>query len=435
MSAVGAGRTRRRRLAEAFERLSGGPPDAFVRAPGRVNLIGEHIDYNGFAVLPMTLDRDTLGAFRRRPDRRIRVASLEQDGVREIVLEPAIPPFAAGDWGNYVKAAAQGLADRLGVETLRGLDLCVTGTIPPSAGLSSSSALVVLSALAILNAADRRIPALELAGLLADAERYVGTQGGGMDQAVILLGREGAAIRVSFDPLAAEAVPLPADFRIVVANSMVRASKSESQAYNTRAAECRLAAAALSGGTARRLGDLPAPVDPDALPAGGCGVGELSALLGLSPDELRERHLRQRDGSFLAEPEGGFRLRDRAAHVFAEAARVGEAAVALGRGDAAALGALMDASHASCRDLYRISCPELDRLTALARECGALGSRLTGAGFGGCTVSLVPADRLERFVAEVGRRYHRESLGYDGELGADLFAARPSAAAEVLGVG
>ncbi len=374
----------------------GGVATGAMRAPGRVNLIGEHVDYNGFAVLPMAIDRAVSAAWRPRSDGRVVLRSAGEYPAREFALEPRIPPGPPGDWGNYVKAAAQGLIDA--GFALRGAEMLISSTLPPSAGLSSSSALVVLAALVLLEAAGLAMPKPALAALLAEAEKYVGTRGGGMDQAASLLGRAGHALRIDFRPLRVAPLPFFADCVVVVSNSLVRASKAEAAGYNSRAAECRQAAAA----AARALGR---PADPPPL------------LADLLAHATREEIL-------AAVPPGLLR---RARHVLTESARVDAACAALAAGDAAAFGRLMDESHASCRDDFDFSCPALERLVALGRRAGALGSRLTGAGFGGCAVHLVSRERAPALLAALAEGFYR---GFEpGALGDALFVAEPAAGA------
>jgi galactokinase len=399
-------------LAARFQKRYGVPARVF-RAPGRVNLIGEHVDYNGFGVLPMAIDRGIAAAWRPRGDGRVVLRSLEGYEPREFSVEPPIAPYGPGDWGNYVKAAAQGLLDsRL---PLRGAEILVSATLPPSAGLSSSSALVVLSALVLLEASGLAMPRLALAALLAEAEKYVGTQGGGMDQAASLLGLAGHALRIDFGPLRAEPLPWFTDCVVVVANSLVRASKAEAAGYNTRAAECRLAAAH----AARRLGRRadPPPLLADLLAV--AGREEILAALPPGPVSLQ--------GAGVPEPPGGFQLLRRARHVLSEAARVDAACAALRAGDAAAFGRLMDDSHASCRDDYEISCPALDRLVGLARDAGAVGARLTGAGFGGCVISLVALPSAVEFRRRLAEAY-QQATGRAPEI----WVCRPAAGVEVI---
>jgi len=424
-----------RELVEGWRREHGSAETRFARAPGRINLIGEHTDYNGCSAFPMAIDRDFIAAFAASEEPVVDVtdAGKPEFGRRVFRLEQEIEAYATGDWGNYLKAAAQGIighakASQGRTPALRGFKARLHGSIPPSAGLSSSSALVVLAAVLLLCVNDMTIPAMELASLLAEAERYVGTQGGGMDQAACLMGRAGHALKMDFFPLSVSPTVVPKGVVFVVADSLVKAEKTGAamDRYNRRAAECRLATALIErelrsrSGTAvavRRFGDLREDVLPftreelrefaeHALRERTYSLRRIAAILDTSPGETAVRFCRRRDGSLLPEPTDGFQLARRYRHVMSEWERVGLTQAALREGDVAEVGRLMNDSHASCRDDYQISCPELERLTALARDSGALGSRLTGAGFGGCTVSLVPEAALDRFLAEVARGYY-----------------------------
>jgi galactokinase len=190
-----------------------------------VNLLGEHTDYNMLPVLPMAIERSVLIAGAARADRTVTLRNSGAFAERSFALAERIPKFADGDWGNYAKAAAQGLIDD-GCRLDRGADLMVEGDVPNGAGLSSSSALVVASALALLAANDEEIPFERLAEILSRAERYVGTLSGGMDQAISLLARKGHALRIDFAPLRHRVVPLPPEYAIVVCHSLVQAEKS-----------------------------------------------------------------------------------------------------------------------------------------------------------------------------------------------------------------
>lgn len=316
--------------------------------------------------------------------------------------------------------------------------MTAVGDVPVAAGLSSSSALVVAAALAFLatngievdtqdgSVLDRS----ELAEILAAAERYVGTQGGGMDQAISLLGTKGNALKIEFFPLRTEAVPLPQDYAIIICNSLVKAQKSADALvnYNVGPITCRLTAALLGSefGTrcrprkkVERLGDInpenlgieQAEIDEIVSATFGDGplrVSEIALRLHLSVEEVRETYLRMRAGDLLPEPPGGFELMPRVRHVLTEARRVTESVAALRAGDAARFGYLMDESHTSCRDDFRISSPELDALVDAAKAGGARGARLTGAGFGGCTVNLVHKETLPGFVEHVCRQYYEQ---------------------------
>jgi N-acetylgalactosamine kinase len=452
---------RYRRLVERFQALYPGSPLALARAPGRINLIGEHTDYNGLPVLPFAIHRDLCATFALRSDAKVVLQNLEQTyPPREFVLEAAIPPYPTGDWGNYLKAAAQGLLEHFGqrgqgAASFRGLDILIHGDIPPAAGLSSSSALVVLGALMLLSANGLEVPRLELATLLARAEHYVGTQGGGMDQAVSLLARPGQALKIDFFPLRITPAPLPKGYAFVAANSLVAAAKTQEalDKYNRRPVECRLAVALLGKKLSKRfrrevplrlIGDLFKPLDgvpeaelweaaDSALHPAPYTLAEIAAGLGQDPQATARAYCLRRDGTVFAQPPDGFKLFQRYRHVVDEARRVEQSLEALRAGDIAALGRLMNRSHQSCRDLYQISCPELDTLAGICLEAGAEGSRLTGAGFGGCTISLVRAERLEAFLARVSQAYYREHLRLQtGDLSSILFPCMAVNGAETL---
>ena len=421
------------RLRQLFKtRFPESDPKFIVRAPGRVNLIGEHTDYNGYPVLPMALDRDIL--FTAAPSKGTTVDLINENPQferRSFNATFPVAPFERGDWGNYVKAAVHGLLEAGLVSKSKavGFHAAVGGTIPESAGLSSSSAMVVAAALAFLAANGVECDRNALADILARAERYVGSEGGGMDQAVSLLAEAGHALRIDFFPLRTELVPLRQELTFIVCNSLIRAPKSESvrYAYNRRVVECRLATALLSravtqrtGRTvkAERLSDLSSaqlgPAYPELGETARHAIGErplsLSAvaeLLAMTPRQVQREYCMQRDGTPLAEPPDGFRIWNRYKHIVTEAARVGLTVKALKSGDNTEVGRLMNQSHASCRDDYEISCPELDTLVSLGLENGALGARLTGAGFGGCTVHAVPTETAAEFLKKMDVSYYK----------------------------
>jgi len=432
-------------LVEQFAARFGRRPEVVVRAPARINLIGEHTDYNGLPVLPLAIDRHVLVAAAARDDRRVQLENGDaRFAPRAYQLQPDICRFAAGDWGNYHKAAAQGLVSALGPDAVRGGDFLISGDVPPSAGLSSSSALVVGSALALLAVADRSLPPLQLAELAAASERYVGTQSGGMDQAVCLLAQPGHALRIDFDPLRVRAIAVPPGYAIVVCHSLVEAEKSGAAraAYNSRVAECRLACRVLervlgtglprplaSFGDLRRLfpdrslADFAAVLE-NALPVRPLRLEEIAARVAV-PQE----HLAALLGS-QPRPGATYALVQRARHVLTEAERVDQAETALAAGDWLALSALIDASHASCRDDFGVSGPELEELVAAARAAGAIGARLTGAGFGGCTINLVPRADTALFHTMIQRSYYKDRPA--ARRGEHCFAVTPSGGASVM---
>jgi len=402
------------------------------RAPGRVNLIGEHMDYNGLPVLPMALDEAIYMAFAPRDDGRICIANVdERYPSLSFDNAPALAPSPAGSWDNYVKAAVSGLNAHFGADATTGMDILVDSTLRAAEGLSSSSALVVASALAYLaclgKELDAEITKLELADLLASAEQFVGTRGGGMDQAVILCAEKGYATKIDFYPLRLEHVPVPEDHAIVVCSSLVRVEKSGAalHRFNMMPASCRLIAAIVNQEVQRqfgeevsieRLGDLwlgPLCLTYDegqeiidaALPNPLTTLEDAARILGDAPDSLREHYFGD-----IPVPDEGLPLQARARHLYTEFRRVETARDALLAGDAPAFGVQMNASHTSCADDFFISSEQLDTLVAAARAAGAIGARLTGAGFGGCTANLVPAASQASFQEAVEKSYYRNFL-------------------------
>lgn len=433
-------------LVVAFRERYGEWPAAVVAAPGRVNLIGEHTDYNGLPVLPMAIDRQVRMAVKAGAGDEIALENIDPAfGERRYRIAADIEPFAGGDWGNYHKAAVQGLVRHLGPRDWRGGRFLVDGDVPRGAGLSSSSAFVVASGLAFLaaNGIDRRRQ--ELADVLARAERYVGTLSGGMDQAASLLAEEGRALRIDFFPLRSEPVSLPEDVAVVVCHSLVEAEKSGGAraAYNTRVIECRLACRAMEKALAAelprplaRLGDLATlfPERPLAsfvealaaiLPDEPLRLSEIAKALGQYPGQL------SRSCEVPSDMPDRFAVLRRARHVLREGDRVAAAVAALHGGDAAAFGLLMNDSHASCRDDYEVSCAALDELVEQARAAGALGARLTGAGFGGCTVNLVSRSDVDAFLARIDAGFYRPRLDAGADPAAHRFVFAPHRGATI----
>jgi len=392
---------------DAFREHFHRAPTHLSCAPGRVNLIGEHTDYNGLPVLPMALQREVRIALRPRDDGRVVVHNARSDfPALEFEIGPSIPPYVQGSWGNYVKAPANELARRFAI--WRGFDGVVSSTLPVASGLSSSSALVNAVGLALASINEVSTEPRELAEIMASAERYVGTNGGGMDQAISLGARDRCAALITFDPLRLRHVNVPDDWCIVVADTGVRAEKSGAArvAYNLRRKECAEALRVVSAYVA--TSDVTEKL-----------CSSYPELMGaLDVDTLMIAAEAVLDGNLLR----------RFRHVVTEAARVEEGVDRLLAADVTGFGSLMDKSHASLRADFHVSSLELDELSAVAREGGAAGARLTGAGFGGCVVAL--ADRwtvggvLEMLVSDY---YERRALTED--LDDRLFVAVPSAGA------
>ena len=426
------------------------------RAPGRVNLIGEHMDYNGLPVLPMALDEAILMAFAPRTDGQIRIANVD-DRYPALIFQnsAALAPSPPGSWDNYVKAAVSGLNAHLGSDATMGMDILVDSTLRAAEGLSSSSALVVASSLAYLSCLGvelgKGISKLELADLLAGAEQFVGTRGGGMDQAVILCAEEGYATKIDFFPLRLEHVPVPDDHSIIVCSSLVRVEKSGAalHRFNMMPASCRLIAALINRQVQEefgedivieRLGELwlgPLCLTYDegeeiinaALPHELTTLEAAAARLDEDADSLRSHYFGD-----MPVPEEGLPLKARARHLQTEFRRVETARDAFLAGDAPAFGVQMNASHTSCADDFFISSEQLDTLVNAARTAGAIGARLTGAGFGGCTANLMPIERVESFVDSVSNAYYRDYLNQPERSADAIRIARSGAGANYLDI-
>lgn len=354
-----------------------------ARAPGRVNLIGEHTDYNGLPVLPMTLDREILLRFSPRADRRVILGNTDpRFPVVEFELGPDITPEQGGGWGDYPRAAGQALWRETG--ELRGIDGEIDSTLPVASGLSSSSAMVVATALALLDANGRTVPRERLMDLLARGERYVGLEGGGMDQAISLGGAAGSALRIDFRPaLRLTPIPIPDAWRIIVAPSLVEARKSAGtrDAYNARVRESREALARCTNGA---QGTEHGARDYQELLSHHSAADALARAC-LRLDDLLYRRFR---------------------HVVTEGTRVDAAVEALRSVDLDGFGALLRSSHASLRDDYEVSSKELDELVAISEGAGAAGARLTGAGFGGSIVAVASADRAPAVLGALEGDYY-----------------------------
>ena len=356
------------RVVNAFAWRVGGVPGFVAQAPGRVNLIGEHTDYNDGFVLPMAIDRAVWIAARARADRRVVVHSLDFE--ESAVLDLAAITHADDGWPEYLRGVAWALGEA-GHRLEYGWEGVMAGDVPVGAGLSSSAALELAAARAFAEAGGLPWDPPAMARIAQRAENeWVGVRSGIMDQMISASGLQGHCLLIDCRSLATRAVPLPPGIAVVVMDTATRRGLVDS-AYNERRAQCEAAARALG-----------VPALRDAT------LAMLDARAGaLDPTTHR-----------------------RARHVVTENARTLDAADALARGDAPAVGALMDASHASLRDDFEVSRAELDAIVAIAREQpGCHGARMTGAGFGGCAVALVDAPAAGALVAEVARRYQQET--------------------------
>jgi galactokinase len=350
----------------------------------------------------MALQRDITILFRPRDDETVQIANVDSRfPIFSFDLTKEIAPSTQGDWSNYAKAAGQAICRSHG--PLKGFDGVVSGNIPVAAGLSSSSAMVVAVGMALIDVNTITIKPLQLMSLMARAELYAGTEGGGMDQAICLGGAANAAIKIEFDPLRLTPVPVPKKWNFVIAFSGLRAEKSGDarDAYNSRTHQCRAALEKLSShrsmpGSYREL----------------VASKELDELLSTAHDTLDELLYRR------------FR------HVVTEAARVDDAGRAMEKGDIQEFGRLMSESHQSLRDDYEVSCAELDELVEAAMEAGAAGARLTGAGFGGCIVALCSSAQAPDLISSITENYYQRR-GRTESLADDVLVAEPSPGASV----
>jgi len=378
-----------------FIEIYGGQEDdiCIFSAPGRVNLIGEHTDYNGGYVFPAALTMNTTVAVRLRNDRIIRLAATDLDDRVEASLD-TLEKYRDLKWGNY----QLGVADQLQKHgyKIAGCDMLYHGTIPYGAGLSSSASIEVSTALALVvmgnryYGLDREIDYIELAKIGQKAENfYVGVNCGIMDQFASAMGKANHAIFLDAKDLSYKLVPLElGDSKIVITNTNKKRSLADSK-YNERRSECERGLEILK----------------QAFPS-------INYLGEISYEQFNEyKHLIKDEV-----------IRKRVEHVISENDRVLKSVEALNKGDLSLFGKLMIESHNSLKNLYEVTGVELDTLVEEALKIdGVLGSRMTGAGFGGCTVSIVKNDAIDRFIEEVGRNYKErvglEATFYVSEIG------------------
>ena len=489
-------------LTSRFLEIYQHPPLFYARAPGRVNLIGEHTDYSGYSVLPMAIDRDTVIAAAVADDSLL--SPPDPHPVQVANYDSAYPPVtfnsntelftveAVHSWTKYVQCGFKGVfndrraqgdtsillsssAAPASLSTVwddnfvdfkhHSLQLMVSGTVPPSAGLSSSSSLVCVSALtaAFAHSLLPSMSASTLATITAQCERYVGTMGGGMDQAISFMSQRGVAQRIDFDPLHATAVSLPPTAVFLVCNSLFDSEKAVQAArqFNARVLECKLAALLL----AKHFDIKVAPSEVSSFvlrtlqQRSNHSTAQLVSLLRSSTAALNEQPytvaevesaLRVKLTDYLSynrnfakviASDPPLHLRLRALHVYSEAQRVYDFQTACGSistSTISTLGRLMDESHASCRDQYDCSCDDLERLVRVVKDAGAVGCRLTGAGWGGCVVALFDGGVGEHAVTEAQQRIQKSYyVGYKGIAADDprlseyMFITTPASGAAV----
>ncbi|GAA2750298.1 galactokinase [Amnibacterium kyonggiense] len=351
-------------VAHLFAATFGGSPAGFWRAPGRVNLIGEHTDYNDGFVLPFAIDRATTIALSPRDDRRIRLVSTFDEAVVESDLD-AVEQRAFTGWSAYPLGVAWAIGERRGAPATHGFDVAIDSDVPVGAGLSSSAAIEMAVAVALNDVWGLGFDRGDLARIGQRAENIaVGAPTGIMDQSASVFGQADAAVFLDCRSLAVEQVPLGFDAAglvLLVVDTKVEHSHATG-GYRDRRDACERGAAAMG----------------------------VAALRDLSVDDLPRAQELLDDVTFR-----------RVRHVVTEDARVLESVAALKAGDLVRFGELMDASHVSMRDDFEISVPQLDAVVEAAQAAGAVGARMTGGGFGGCAIALLPADEADALAADV----------------------------------
>ncbi|KAI0898449.1 galactokinase [Annulohypoxylon nitens] len=474
------------KLLDKFQALYGSPAQFVSRSPGRVNIIGEHIDYSLYSVLPMGMTNDIIIAVSTdlEPSQegtyKIKIANVDNERfpTREFDVPYSEVEIDATlhEWTNYFKSGLRGalqlLKKKYGDDFKpKSMEVLMDGTVPAGGGLSSSAAFVSSSALAVMVAnGEREVDKKALTEVAIVSERAVGVNSGGMDQSASVFSKRGSALLVNFSPsLSARPVFFPKtnpELCFMVAQSFVTSNKQETGPihYNLRVVECSMAAAYLNAKLCPKGTELP----KDAGPLGvsihgfhtnyfkdtqksmseqlnelieltkstltqeqGYTVEEIAAGIGTTVEDVKARFM----SSFPVRGEY-FKLRQRALHVFTEALRVikflellEDPAQAPDSEHTAEynakLGKLMNETQDSCRDLYECSCPEIDELCKIAREAGSYGSRLTGAGWGGCSVHLIPSNKIEDIRKALLEKYYSKRQVSKTDLEAAIVVSRP----------
>ncbi|EPS66937.1 hypothetical protein M569_07839, partial [Genlisea aurea] len=440
---------------------------------GRVNLIGEHIDYEGYSVLPMAIRQDTIVAIRKIDgEKTLKIANVNSEKY-SLCTYPADPhqeiDLKNHRWGHYFICGYKGFhefAKLKGIEVGDfGLEAVIDGIVPTGSGLSSSAAFVCSATIAIMAAVGASISKAKLAQLTCECERHIGTQSGGMDQAISVMAQSGFAALIDFNPIRATEVQLPDGGTFVIAHSLAESQKAVTAAtnYNNRVVECRLASILLGIKLGLAAEEAVAKVKTLSDVEGLCVTfasdrGSSDPVLAIkeflkeepyTAEEIEEIIGEKLAAIFASSPSSldvlkaahHFKLHQRAAHVYSEAKRVYafKDAVSSQLSEEEVLqklGELMNESHHSCSVLYECSCPELEELVKACRENGALGARLTGAGWGGCAVALVKENIVPQFILNLKEQFYQSRIEKGvikkSDLGLYLFASKPSSGAAVI---
>jgi galactokinase len=482
------------KLLKQFNSNYGHSPQFVSRSPGRVNIIGEHIDYSLYSVLPMAITADVLLAVALVDDARappnsykIKVSNVQSSKFPfhefDIPYDSVEIDAKVHEWTNYFKSGLRGALELLRMKHGAGfkpksMEILMDGTVPTGGGLSSSAAFVSASALAVMFAnGEKSVDKTQLTELAIVSERAVGVNSGGMDQSASVFSLRGSALFVSFVPsLTARPVHFPKtspELSFVIAQTFVQSDKyvTGPVCYNLRVVECSLAAAYLHAVLNKSSSPLPADSGPlgislrgfhdtyfkpntttkpfedqlteligltkSTLTKEGYTREEIAPVIGLSVEELNKRFT-----STFPIRGTHFKLRHRALHVFSEALRVLQFMSVLENPNTGSgsnteafnkkLGDLMNVTQDSCSNLYECSCPELDKLCEIARKAGSYGSRLTGAGWGGCSVHLVPADKVDAVKSAWEKEYYADRNLTPEQKEAAVVVSRPGSGSAVF---
>ncbi|KAL0290250.1 UNVERIFIED_CONTAM: Galactokinase [Sesamum angustifolium] len=451
------------KLKSKFNEFFGHPPDICARSPGRVNLIGEHIDYEGYSVLPMAIRQDTIVAIRKvEGEKVLRIANVNSEKYT-MCTYPADPDqeidLKNHKWGHYFICGYKGFYEYAkskgrNVDRTVGFQVVVDGIVPTGSGLSSSAAFVCSSTIAIMAVMGENFPKKDLAQLTCECERHIGTQSGGMDQAISVMAQSGFAALIDFNPIRAT-------------EKAVTAATN----YNNRVVECRLAAIVLGiklGLKAEKaIAEVKTLSDVEALCVSFAvhvdlliqvllsrsnGWSRLQEFLKEEPysSEEIEQIINEKLPTVFANSPSSldvlraakhFKLHQRAAHVYSESKRVYAFKDTVSSKSSEEemlkkLGDLMNDSHYSCSVLYECSCPELEELVKISRDNGALGARLTGAGWGGCAVALVKESIVPQFILKLKEQYYQSRIDKGvvkkSDIDLYIFASKPSSGAAIF---
>jgi galactokinase len=478
-------------LLKQFKDNYGHAPQFVSRSPGRVNVIGEHIDYSLYSVLPMAITADVIIAVNVVEETEksdfytVKVSNVQGNKFpsREFKIryDSVDIDSRVHEWTNYLKSGLRGALELLRKKRKSpylkpvSMEILMDGTVPAGGGLSSSAAFVSASALAVMYAnGETSVDKKELTELAIVSERAVGVNSGGMDQSASVLSLRGSALFVSFSPnLMAQPIKFPSttpELSFVIAQSFVQSDKQVTGpvCYNLRVVECSLAAAYLHAAVNKSK----EPLSTDSGPLGislngfhrayfystpkspedelsklldvakttltqeqGYTREEIASVIGMTVEELNKRFT----STFPVRAEK-FKLRQRAVHVFSEALRVLEfmkllrEPPSLDESYNRKLGDLMNITQDSCREDYECSCPEIDQICSIARKAGSYGSRLTGAGWGGCSVHLVPADKVEAVKKAWEEEYYSKMDLSEEQKEAAVVVSKPGGGSAVLEV-